>query len=354
MQWLIRFCLLIAAIAMGGASLWAISQNPFARPFVERGAAEARLALDRAMAREITPEWLFPRLEAALAAEDRDEAAMLADLAVKYGVILPAAAWEKIGVLREGPSLGERTYTCAACALDIRSCETIAQIGFCALPFEMTVAGDLNALRRQAGAAIAGEEVDGLEAGLALIGVGATVAVIASGGTSYTVKAGATLLRVARKMGALTPGLARVLREAADLSIDWGALLRRAPMSEITDTAKLARLSRIAENFGAIRANTSTAEALVLFRYVDDAEDAARLAKLSAVAGRETRVALGVLGKARAFRVMTRVADAVIATIGLVAAFLGQIGLFLASALSRALRRWLRTRRGCAGARAGP
>ena len=328
----------------GGGALWSLSQHPFVEPMVERTTADARQALERAMAREVTLEWITPRLETAIATEDRDEVEMLAGLAVKYGVPLSQEMWAEIDAAREPPGIAERAYDCAACAVDIHSCQTIGQIGACALPFEMTVAGDLNALRRQATAAIAGEEVDKLEAGLALVGVGATLAVVASGGSSVVVKAGATILRVARRMGALTPRFARVLAEAADLPIDWRAVLRGAPLSEITDTAKLSRLARIADDFGTIRSNTSTAEVLMLMRYVDSAEDASRIARLSAVAGRETRATLGVLGKARAFRALTRVADMTLAAIGLVTAFVGQLGLFAMSLFTRRLRRLVRKR----------
>ncbi len=331
-------------LATGGASLWAMSHHPFVEPMVERTTADARRALERAMAREVTQEWLMSRLETALVTDDREEVEMLAGLATKYGVPLSPETWEEIDTAREEPGMLESAYDCAVCAVDIHSCRTITEIGACAIPFEMTVAGDLNALRRQATAAIAGEEVDKLETGLALVGVGATVAVVASGGSSLVVKAGATVLRVARKMGALTERFTRVLLDAADLPIDWRAILRGAPLSEITDTAKLSRLARIADDFGTIRANTSTAEALLLMRYVDDAEDATRLARLSTVAGRETRASLEVLGKARAFRAMTRVADMVIVTVGLITAFAGQLGLFLMSLLTRRLRRMVRPR----------
>lgn len=323
----------------GAGALWALAQHPFAQPMVERSMSEARTALERAMVGQITPRWLMPRLETALVIGDRDEIEMLAGLATKYGIALPPEMWAQIDAARVDPGFAERAYDCAVCAVDIHSCETIAQIAACALPFEMTIAGDLNALRRQAQAALAGEEIDRLETGLALVGAGATVAVLLSGGSSLVLKAGATSLRVARNMGALTPGFSRALSEAADLPINWQAILSGAPLSEITDTAKLARLARIAQDFGTIRANTSAAEALLLLRYVDTAEDATKLARLSAVAGRETRGMLNVLGKARAFRALTRVADLTLAAIGLITAFFGQLGVFVLSWLLRRMRR---------------
>lgn len=328
-------------LATGGGAALSVAQHPFAEPLVERAASAARLELEAAMAREVTPDWLRPRLISALDAGDRDRVEMLSGLAAKYGVALPPETWIAVDAALRPAGLTERAYDCAVCAVDIHACESVPQIAACALPFEMTVAGDVNALRVQAQAAVAGQEVDRLETGLALVGVGATVAVLATGGTSYVVKAGATSLRLARRMGALTPGFTRVLTEAADLPVNWSAVLRAAPLSEITDTAKLARLGRIAEDLGTVRANTSTAETLVLLRHIDTAEDAARLARLSAVAGPQTRTTLEVLGKARAFRALTRVSELALAAIGLVTAFAVAAGQLALSLVFGAFRRRL-------------
>jgi hypothetical protein len=338
MRRLARATLTGLTLASGGAALWTLSQHPFAEPLVERTASAARLELERAMAREVTPDWLLPRLDAALAEDDRDRVELFSGLATKYGVPLAPETWAAVDAALAPAGLAERAYDCAVCAVDVHACESLGQIAACALPFEMTVAGDVNALRLQAQAALAGEAVDKVEAGLALVGVGATVAVLATGGASYVVKAGATSLRVARRMGAVTPAFGRALAEAADLPVDWSAVLRAAPLSEITDTAKLARLGDIAEDLGTLRANTSSAEALLLLRHVENAEDAARLARLSAATGHETRATLEVLGKARAFRALTRVSDLVLSAIGLFAAFAAGLGQLVLARLFRALR----------------
>ncbi|MDH3263476.1 MAG: hypothetical protein OEM24_05720 [Paracoccaceae bacterium] len=341
MRRLARAALTGLTLATGAAAVSTFSQNPFAKPLVERTVGAARLELERAMAREVTPDWLVPRLAAALDAGDRDRVEMLSGLAAKYGVPLSPETWAAVDAALAPPGLAERAYDCALCAADIHACGTLSEIAACALPFELTVAGDVNALRRQAQAALAGEAVDRVESGLALVGIGATVAVLATGGASYVVKAGATSLRVARRMGAITPAFGRVLADAADLPVDWSAVLRAAPLSEITDTARLARLGRIAEDLGTLRANTSSAEALVLLRHVETAEDVARLARLSAATGPETRATLEVLGKARAFRALTRVSDLALAAIGLLAAFAAGLGHLALSLLPRALRRLL-------------
>ncbi len=345
MRRLAHIVLTAAALGTGAVALWMLGQNPLAAPVVERSTAEVRVALERAMARTVTPDWLLPRLGEALAADDRDRVEMLAGLAGAHGIALPADIAAAVAAVLAPRPFSERASGCAACAVDIHACASLAQMGACALPFEMTVAGDVNALRRQATAAIRDEPVDEIETGLALVGIGATVAVLASGGSSYVVKGGATLVRVARRMGALTPAFGRELGDAARLPVNWDAVLLARPLDEITDTAQLARIGRIAEDFGTLRANTSTAEALVLLRHVDTAQDARRLARLSAAAGPQTRATIEVLGKARAFRALTRVTDLALAFIGVVAALVAQIGSLALSLVLGRLRRLTRPRR---------
>lgn len=339
---LARSALTAASIATGGAALWALAQNPFAAPMVDRSAEELRGVLDRALARAATADRLVPRLEAALAAGDRDRVAMLSDLAEAQGVALPPDLAARVAEATAPEGLLDSAAGCAACALDIRACDSLARIGACAIPFEMTPLGDLNALRRQAGVAIGGGEVDRIETGLALAGLAATGAVIVSGGGSAAVKGGAGAIRAARRMEALTPGFGRVLAEAADLPVDWAAVRRAAPLDEITDTARLARLGRIAEDLAAVARHTSPAEALVLLRHVETAEDAARLARVSEAMGPRTRAAFEVLGPARVFRAATRVGDLALLTLGLLAALVVQLGTLSLSVALRGARRTLR------------
>ncbi len=337
-----RATLAAASLATCGASVWALSQNPFAAPIVERSSAEVRMAVEQAMAREVTPAWLLPRLDAALAEDDRDRIAMLADLAATHGIPLDPAMQARVDAALTAPGFLEGASDCATCAIDIRSCESLPQIAACAIPFELTPFGDLNALRRQSTAWLYGEDVDEIETGLALAGLAATGAVVVSGGSSYVVKGGLSALRAARRMGALTPGFTRVLGEAADLPVNWGAVLRAAPLSEITDTARLARLTGIGEDLAVVLARTSPADTLVLLRHVETAEDAARLARTADALGPQTRVAMEVLGPARVFRSLTRVSDLALLTVGLLTALLVQIGGLCVSLALRTVRHALR------------
>jgi hypothetical protein len=339
---LARAALASVSLATFALSVWAIGQNPFAAPIVERSSEEIRLSLERAIARQVTPAWLLPRLEAALDAGDDDETAMLSGLAQTHGIPLGPVMQARVNEALADPGVLERVADCAACAVDIRACESIGQIGACAIPFELTPLGDVNAVRRQSVAWLYGEDVDQIETGLALAGLAATGAVVVSGGGSYIVKSGVSMLRAARRTGALTPGFARALGEAADLPVNWSAVRSARPLDEITDPVRLARLTGMAEDLALIAGRTSPAEALVLLRHVESAEDAARLARTADALGPQTRVALEVLGPARVFRSLTRVSDLAALTIGLFAALMVQVGGLCLSVALRAARRALR------------
>jgi hypothetical protein len=339
---LARMALAAASIATGGAALWALAQNPFAAPMVARSSEQVAFVLERAMAREVTPEWLLPRLEYALDDDDRDRVGMLAELAGRHGIVLASDLTGRVETTLAPPGLAESALDCGRCALDIRVCDSLARIGACAVPFELTPLGDLNALRRQAGAAMVGGEVDRIETGLALLGLGASSLVVVSGGTSASVKLGASGLRAARRMGALTPGFTRVLADAADLPVSGSAVLLRRPLDEVTDAARLGRLGRIADDLATVSRNTSPAETLVLLRHVDTADDAARLARVSDALGPQTRATFEVLGPARVFRALTRVSDLALLTIGLLAALAVQIGGLVLSLALRSAQRLVR------------
>ena len=218
----------------------------------------------------------------------------------------------------------QRTWTataaaCTVCMADIATCPSAALLGACAIPFELSPLGDLAALRRAGLAWWSDEEIDALDAGLAAIGLGATGAIVLSGGSSLTVKAGAGMLRTARRMGTLTPGLARLL--------------------DVSDATARPALRVVAANLGTVRRATSTADTLRLMRLVDTPDDAARLARIAEAAGEKTPRTLAVLGKSRAFRATTRVTRAAAGTLALLWLTALQLATIAATALGSRLAR---------------
>ncbi|SFJ38110.1 hypothetical protein [Jannaschia pohangensis] len=302
-----------------GATAWALSTNPLAAPLVERGKVDLILTLERQVRRAATTEWITAELDQATQAEDLDRAEMLIDLARDLERPVDTRAAEAMIASRSGWTAA--AADCAACMVDVGSCPSIRQLAACAVPFELSPLGDANALRRAGIAWWNEEDIDGIDAGLAVVGLGATGAVVMSGGSSLSVKAGAGMLRIARRMGTLTPGLTRLL--------------------DVTDVAKRPVLQAVAADLGAVRAATSAPETLRLMRLVDTPEDAARLARVAEAAGPRTTRTLATLGKARAFRATLRLSRMAAGTLILLWLCLTQVAMVLAVRLGGVVARTL-------------
>jgi len=318
-------------------AFWVMNQSPFAAPLVARNAAQIEATVTRALTREVTLAWLLPRVQDAILTQDLAQLDLLLGLANDQSVVLPLQMVEDISAINAAASgVIARSSACGACAIDINACATLAQIGACALPFELTPAGDINALRRAGAAYVAGEDIDDLDLGLAVVGLGATGAVLATGGSSYSIKAGTTVLRMAARLGTVTAPFAARLGSLVGDAVRWDrmedlAALRIGP-SQVVDATKLAELADIGGSLKRVADNTSVAEAVVLLRHVDDAQDAARLAQVTDALGPTTRGAFEVLGKSRVFRAAVRLSDlaigagvAIFALLIQLAAFTGQL-----------------------------
>ncbi len=361
---MIRALRLLLHLAPFGLTLaclaWLATQSPFATPLVARADDEVRAALTRAMAREVDANWIVPRMEAAIAAQDLSQIELLVDLAITHEVAVPPALKDRLQNVVEAQSgILATAQSCGACAYDIAQCPNLMLLGACGVTFELTPGGDLNALRRGAVAYASGEPVDRFDLGLALVGLGATGAVLVTGGTSYSVKAASGLLRVANRLGTLTPQLTSRITGLLGDAVRWDRFADfarfQARPADLVDAAKLGELAALGRSLERVRGNTSLADTIILMRQVDSAEDAARLARVSDVMGPGTRGSFEVLGKARVFRALVRLSDLTLSALAALVLGAAQILTFLAQQLGNRLLRG--ARRGMArraSGRAGP
>ncbi|MCF2906566.1 hypothetical protein L0666_16350 [Octadecabacter sp. CECT 8868] len=294
--------------------VWLVKQSPFAAPLMDRTSEQIEARLTRAMARDVDLAWLLPRVQDAIIQKDLIQMDMLVGLANDHGVVLPRTMVEDmIEIDAETHGLFARSVRCGSCAVNVANCDSLAQIGACALPFELTPAGDVNALRRAGLDYVAGDAIDRLDVGLAVVGLGATGAVIATGGTSYTVKAGTSVLRMARRLGTLSPELTTRLTGLIGDAVYWDrmgdlAALRMSP-ADMVNNVKLGELTEIGGSLRRVADYTSVAETVSLVRHVDNAQEAAQLARVTDALGPKTRGAFEVLGKTRVLRATARLSD---------------------------------------------
>jgi hypothetical protein len=314
-----------ASLAM---TLWSgaeVARNPMLAPVVARTADEIAAAADRALAARATPEHLSGLIAARLADDPRNWVALTAlrGLAEDRGIALPPAtvaaydaAWE------EDTGLFAQVGDCAACAWDPAAC-SLSNVLVCQAPVAFTPIGDVAGIARAGLARATGGDVDEIDLALSVVGLGATAVILASGGTSATVKLGASIARMARRMGLVSPRLTALALDSVRRGVDWAALPAIRSLDDVRAALRMdafAPLTSIAADVGRIGNRLDGAETLHLVRLIDDAPDARRLAALSEALGPRTVATAEVLGKSRFLRIAVRLSDV---AIGLVAGLVG-------------------------------
>ncbi|WP_422071895.1 hypothetical protein [Tranquillimonas rosea] len=342
---LARACLACIALGTGWANWTVLATHPFAQPFVERGSHEIDLAVDAALARQVDADWIARRLERELSEADLEGARQTAALARQRDLpIAPEQAAALDALERAETGLA----ACAGCAADPATCPDLDLVLKCNLPVELTPLGDIGALARAGRDWATGDEIDRVDVALATAGLSASALALVSGGSSLTVKAGSATLRTARRARALSRPMEAYLARTLPALLHLDALPRvatgRAPAEALIDTARAATLGRMADDVVRLAGNTSRADALALMRYADGPDDVARLARVSDAVGEGTRPALHALGKARVFRLMTRLSDLALLAIGLIGLLLAQLLSLVLFALRRALPKPARRR----------
>lgn len=334
--------LMLAGLVWSGLSLWRFVQSPVGGALVARGDAELSAAYERALVRHATPDAIAARISARLEEVPRNWVALEGLMALTEGQELPepvASAYARAHA--QDHSWRAMGASCGACAYDLRQCSMGADLA-CGIGVNLTVAGDVLSLSRESGAYLRGEPVDQLDVTLSFIGIGATGLVVVTGGTSYSLKFGAGLMKVAHRMGRLSPGLRRIYTRAAREGVDWAAL---GAARTTDDLARLGRMEalrpavELTEAVGRVQARTSTRGALHLVGQMDTLDDARRLARASDTLGPRSVGAFEVLGKSRFLRTGLRLSDTLREAIaGLMAALVAGLGLIWNRMLRR-LRR---------------
>ena len=339
---------LLVSLALSARSLATIARSPGIAPFVDRGVDGIDAAMDRALAREATPERIEALLRERLAEAERNWLAIRAieGVAAERAIVLPPGLTADLAAARDEDSgLLASAGGCLACAYDPAECTLSAQL-LCQAPMLATPLGDIAGLAKEGFAYSTGGEVDEINLALSLVGLGATALVVATGGSSVTVKLGAGLARLARRMGLVSPALARIASAALRGGVDWARLpsVRGADdLGRVLRPERFAPLVAITSDLGRTRRAIGTTGALHLLRHVDDAADARRIANAAEAMGPKTVGRMEVLGKSRFLRATVRISNLALqlfaGLIGLLLSLASLIGSGLSSLAMRGLRR---------------
>lgn len=341
----------VLAISMVGTLLTAarIAADPRLSPYVTASSVQIRAATEAMLAQSDTPAILQARIEVLLTETPRNWLALgaLTDLASERAIDLPPEVLDTLRIRREADhGFYMQARSCANCGYDPARC-SLNQVMICQAPIALTPIGDLAGVARAGLAFASGSAVDQIDLALSIVGLGATVAVMTSGGTSYTVKAGASLAKLARRMGRLSPRLVKIAGEAASNGLRWADLPAVRSVDDLAGAihpAAFAPLTETLTELAHLTAATDATTALHLLPLVEEAADARRLANAAQALGPKLVGRAEVLGKARLLRATIRLSKtAWTLGAGLVGLFISVAGMLtgmLQDALLQQLRKY--------------
>jgi hypothetical protein len=308
--------LVILAGSLAGTTLTAarIASDPLLAPFVEASKDQIAATTERMLTSAATPETLSAHIANRLAEQPRNWLALdaLVDLAYERKIAIPSALNAAVQTAREDDHSYYATVTsCAACAYDPAQC-SLSEVMICQAPIALTPIGDIAGITRAGVAYASGSEVDQIDLALSVVGLGATAAILASSGTSGVVKAGASLAKLARKMGRLSPHLVEMALEAARTGVNWASLPAVRSLDDLTAAIRseaFLPLTNTLTDLSRLNTATDATTALHLLPMVDDAADARRLANAADALGPKLVGRAEVLGKARLLRATLRFSE---------------------------------------------
>ena len=346
--------LLIVSLVGTVRSGLAIYRAPAFKPLVDEAQDRIEAKVERLAAREITPEKLDRKLKSLLLEEPRNWLAIdgVIEVAGYHGVAPSPKLANRIADAREhDDSWLRKAGRCANCLVNADSCD-FSWVLACRVPVDLTPIGDVAGVSRQLINMALGQEVDQFDLTLSVIGLGAEAMTLTSAGSSYTVKIGASLLKTARKMGAISRPLARAILRAGKRAIDW-ELLKNSPLSALPRNIRRAirpgALHPLKEFMGhvlSMRADIGTVPTFYMLRKVENFDEGRRLARFTKAVKKRAVGYMEILGKNRILRATLRYADEAIALVAWLGGFLVGLILFIKNAalsfLIRRLRRFLR------------
>ncbi|MDZ4395029.1 hypothetical protein [Cypionkella sp.] len=345
--------LMVLAGSLAGTTLTAarIASDPLIAPFVEASKAQIAAATERMLITAATPETLSAHIANRLAETPRNWLALdaLVDLAHERKIPLPSALNAAVQTAREDDHSYYATVTsCAACAYDPAQC-SLSEVMICQASIALTPIGDIAGITRAGVAYASGDKVDQIDLALSVVGLGATAAILASGGSSGVVKAGASLAKLARKMGRLSPRLVDMAVTAARTGVNWASLPAVRSVDDLTaaiHTEAFLPLTNTLTDLSRLNTATNATTALHLLPMVDDANDARRLANAAEALGPKLVGRAEVLGKSRLFRATLRFSETAWALgaglVGLMLSTASLIGGVIQHALIKRLRRQIK------------
>lgn len=298
------------------------------------------VAIERGLSQAAPADRLEARARAALDADDVDLARGLADLGRDLGRPLSSETLARLIEAEAPRAVALRNARGAAKGFATGEIDGSASL-VGAVAADLTVIGDLRDLAREGSKMARGEEHSELILGLAAAGVAITAATYVTAGGAAPARFGLSVLKAARRTGAMTADFAADLtRRVAKATAPAADVARAAPEAN-RGARTLAALSGPATGLKAVGSAVGAAETVRLMKYVRSVDELPELRRFAERFGARSRAVAEMTGRAslRAFRTTVRFAELIAKHLLAIAMWLGGL---LAGAVSNVAWRGLR------------
>lgn len=263
------------------------------------------VAIERGLSEAAGPDRLNEKAKAALDADDIALARGFADLAAELKRPLPADTLARLAEAEAPAAVAMRNARGAARGFATGEIEDPASLAG-ALAADLTVIGDARDIARESAKIARGEEHSNLILGLATAGVAVTAATYATAGGAAPARFGLSVLKAARRTGAMT----------AEFAADLGRRLARVGTREADDAAGagakgLAAISGATTELRAVGTAVGAAETVRLMKYARNVDELSDMRRFAQRFGTRSRAVAELMGRAslRAFRTSIRLSE---------------------------------------------
>jgi hypothetical protein len=333
---------LLAAIGCGVAALVAVPRGIEAESVLAMENDPAKIA-DRALDSVVDAAVIKREIETALAANDADLAKSFVDLAKDRSIAVEPVLAEKVtAAVAEANSTTHMAETFARGFVTGEPDDVVGLAGT-ALG-DLFVFGDIRDAVREGARLASGQNADELILGLACVGLAITAGTYATFGAATPARIGLSAVKVARKTGRISAGLADWIGRSLREVIDWTTLKRAIAGASLTEPALAVRAAReavkvekagglvqLVRNVGRVQSKAGTQAALDGLKIAENPRELARVAQLAEKQGSKTRATLKLLGRGAialtltTFNLSMWILGAIFALLGFVASCKGAV-----------------------------
>jgi len=260
--------------------------------------------LTKSLQEEVAPGYLDAKIVNAIATKNFDDVQMYQNLAhLLHQKLTPST--EQL-ILSHNGMLEKSLRNTKDFLLGFVSGTSDTMVGMTgSIASDMTLYGDLRDIKIEGSKYKNNEPYDDFVLKLSLVGVGLSASQLLTAGTSTPLKIGASVMKVARKTGALSKSFSKIVAAKLSKTVDM-KLLKNMEFSllhlgeagkTISKSINLLPIKGLFKDVNKVKQYTSLTDTISLLKYVDTTKDLQKLGKISKTFKGNTKGVMAVLGK---------------------------------------------------------